>query len=158
MMKRMLLTLAAALLAGTAAFSQNTVSFDLNYPTDQVIAPVSVPASRMLPAEAKTYPVREGYRFGGWYTSADCKPEQEWRFGNNASFFVPATDSMKVEKSMTLYAKWVSPKPIRTVEELDAIREDLYGWYVLENDLDLSGIANWDPIGEYEGPYEFAPA
>ena len=157
-MKRILLTLAAALLAGTAAFSQNTVSFDLNYPTDQVIAPVSVPAGRMLPAEAKTYPVREGYRFGGWYTSKDCLPEQEWRFGNNASFFVPATDSMKVEKSMTLYAKWVSPKSIRTVEELDAIREDLYGWYVLENDLDLSGIANWDPIGEYEGPYEFAPA
>lgn len=158
MNKQIITTLAAALLAGSAAFSQNTVSFDLNYPTDRVIAPVSVPAGRMLPAEAKTYPVREGFRFGGWYTTPECKPEQEWRFGNNASFFVPATDSMKVEKSMTLYAKWVSPKPIRTVEELDAIREDLYGWYVLENDLDLSGIANWEPIGEYEGPYEFAPA
>lgn len=158
MNKQIITTLAAALLAGSAAFSQNTVSFDLNYTTDQVIAPVSVPAGRMLPAEAKTYPVREGFRFGGWYTTPECKPEQEWRFGNNASFFVPATDSMKVEKSMTLYAKWVSPKPIRTVEELDAIREDLYGWYVLENDLDLSGIANWESIGEYEGPYEFAPA
>lgn len=158
MNQQIITTLAAALLAGTAAFSQNTVSFDLNYPTDQVIAPVNVPAGRMLPAEAKTYPVREGFRFGGWYTTPECKPEQEWRFGNNASFFVPATDSMKVEKTMTLYAKWVSPKPIRTVEELDAIREDLYGWYVLENDLDLSGIANWESIGEYEGPYEFAPA
>lgn len=158
MNKQIITTLAAALLAGSAAFSQNTVSFDLNYTTDQVIAPVNVPAGRMLPAEAKAYPTRDGYRFGGWYTAPECKPEQEWRFGNNASFFVPATDSMKVEKSMTLYAKWVSPKPIRTVEELDAIREDLYGWYVLENDLDLSGIANWESIGEYEGPYEFAPA
>ncbi len=158
MNKQIITTLAAALLAGTAAFSQNTVSFDLNYPTDQVIAPVSVNTGRMLPAEAKTYPTREGYRFGGWYTSKDCLPEQEWRFGNNASFFVPATDSMKVEKSMTLYAKWVAPKSVRTVEDLNAIREDLYGWYVLENDLDLSGIANWDSIGEYEGPYEFAPA
>lgn len=158
MNKQIITTLAAALLAGTAAFSQNTVSFDLNYPTDQVIAPVSVNTGRMLPAEAKTYPTREGYRFGGWYTSKDCLPDQEWRFGNNASFFVPATDSMKVEKSLTLYAKWVAPKPVRTVEDLNAIREDLYGWYVLENDLDLSGIANWDPIGEYEGPYEFAPA
>ena len=151
--------MAAAFLAGTAAFSQNVqVSFDLNYTAAETVAPVSVPAGRMLPAEAKTYPTREGYRFGGWYTTPECKPEQEWRFGNNASFFVPATDSMKVEKSMTLYAKWVAPKTIRTVEELDAIREDLYGWYVLENDLDLSGIANWNPIGEYEGPYEFAPA
>ena len=79
-MKRILLTLAAALLAGTAAFSQNTVSFDLNYPTDQVIAPVSVPAGRMLPAEAKTYPVREGYRFGGWFSDAAfTKP---YSFGN----------------------------------------------------------------------------
>lgn len=155
-----LLALLAAALVGTAAFSQNTgtVSFNLNYGTDQVIEPVSVNLGRMLPAEAKTYPTREGYRFGGWYTTPECRPEEEWRFGNNASFFVPATDSMRVESSMTLYAKWVSPKAIRTVEELDAIREDLYGWYVLENDLDLSGIANWNPIGEYEGPYEFAPA
>ena len=159
-MNRLILTLAAALLAGTAAFSQNksTVSFDLNYPTAQTVAPVSVPTGCMLPAEAKTYPTREGYRFGGWYTSPQCKPQEEWRFGNNASFFVPPTDSMKVEKSMTLYAKWVSPKSICTVEELDAIREDLYGWYVLEADLDLSGIPNWEPIGCYEGDYEFAPS
>jgi hypothetical protein len=85
-------------------------------------------------------------------------PEEEWRFGNNASFFVPATDSMRVEKSMTLYAKWVSPRSIRSVEDLEAIREDLYGWYLLENDLDISGIENWAPIGCYEADYEFAPA
>lgn len=159
-MKKFTLTIILASCICTATFSQNTstVSFDLNYPTTETVAPVNVPAGRMLPAEAKTYPTREGYRFGGWYTTPECKPEQEWRFGNNASFFVPATDSMKVEKSMTLYAKWVSPKPIRTGEELDAIRDDLYGWYVLENDLDLSGIDNWNPIGEYEGSYEFAPA
>ena len=39
MNKQIITTLAAALLAGSAAFSQNTVSFDLNYPTDKVIAP-----------------------------------------------------------------------------------------------------------------------
>ena len=141
------------------AFAQSsTVSFNLNYETAQEIAPITVKTGCVLPAEAKSYPVREGYRFGGWYTSPECKPEQEWRFGNNASFFVQATDSMKVEKSMTLYAKWVSPQPILTVEDLAAVREDLYGWYVLENDLDLSGIANWMPIGCYEAYYEFAPA
>ena len=141
------------------AFAQSsTVSFNLNYETAQEIAPLTVKTGCVLPAEAKSYPARVGYRFGGWYTTPECKPEQEWRFGNNASFFVQATDSMKVEKSMTLYAKWVSPQPIRTVEDLAAVREDLYGWYVLENDLDLSGIANWTPIGCYEADYEFAPA
>jgi len=157
-MKRIFTIFAAAFLAGTAAFSQNTskVSFDLCYDTDEQVAPVIVQTGRMMPQASKPLPVREGYRFGGWYTSPECKPENEWRFGVNSNFFVPATDSMKVEKSMTLYAKWVSPTPIRTVEEFDAIRKDLYGWYVLENDLDLSGIDNWVPIGEYEGPYEFA--
>jgi uncharacterized repeat protein (TIGR02543 family) len=148
------------LFAGNFMLAQNTstVSFNLNYETGLTLSPVTVETGRMLPADAKLYPSREGYRFGGWYTSRDCLPAEEWRFGNNASFFVAATDSMKVEKDMTLYAKWVSPKPIRTVEELDAVREDLYGWYVLENDLDLSDIANWDPIGSYEGDYEFAPS
>ena len=152
------LTLTVFLVNALVAFSQNsTVSFNLNYRTDQFIHPVTVKTGCALPAEAKTFPVREGYRFGGWYTTPECKPEQEWRFGNNASFFVQATDSMKVEKSMTLYAKWVSPKPIRTVKDLEAVRQDLYGWYILENDLDLSGIANWEPIGCYEADYEFAP-
>ena len=152
------LTLTVFLVNALVAFSQNsTVSFNLNYRTDQVIHPVTVKTGCALPAEAKTFPVREGYRFGGWYTTPECKPEQEWRFGNNASFFVQATDSMKVEKSITLYAKWVSPKPIRTVKDLEAVRQDLYGWYILENDLDLSGIANWEPIGCYEADYEFAP-
>ena len=148
-----------ALFLGATALAQETskVFFDLNYDTPEVPAPVTVKTGCMLPLAAKVFPTREGHRFGGWYTAPECRPEQEWRFGSNSSFFAPATDSMKVEKSMILYAKWVSPKPIRTVEELDAIREDLYGWYVLQNDLDLSGIDNWIPIGEYEGNYEFAP-
>ena len=156
-MKKMT-TLVAAVLIGTAAFSQNTsrVFFDLNYNTDEAIPSVTVTTGRMMPLSAKPLPTREGHRFGGWYTAPECLPDQEWRFGNNSDFFMPATDSMKVEKSMILYAKWVSPQPIRSAEDLDAIRNDLYGWYYLENDIDLSGIPNWIPIGEYEGPYEFA--
>jgi len=149
----------SSLLIGTAAIAQETcrVSFDLNYDTVESIAPVSVATGGVMPLEAKPFPQREGHRFGGWYTAPECRPDQEWRFGTNASFFVAATDSMKVEKSMTLYAKWVTPKAIRTVEDLDSIRGDLYGWYVLENDIDLSGVSNWTPIGDYEGDYEFAP-
>lgn len=160
MIKRLYLILLAVVFSAAGVAAQNTsrIFFDLNYDTEQTLPAVSVKTGCMIPADAKPFPEREGYRFGGWYTSPDCRQAEEWRFGNNASFFVAATDSMKVERSMILYAKWVSPRSVRTVEELDAIREDLYGWYVLENDLDLSGIANWTPIGCYEGDYEFAPA
>ena len=157
-MKKTILSLALlAVLVPCARAQECTVSFDLNYGTSQTLSPVKVGKGRMLPADAKQYPEREGFRFGGWYTSAACRPDEEWRFGNNSSFYAPATDSMRVEKNMTLYAKWVAPRPVRTVEDLDAIREDLYGWYYLENDLDLSGIPNWTPIGEYEADYEYAP-
>ncbi|MBR6865171.1 MAG: InlB B-repeat-containing protein [Bacteroidales bacterium] len=159
-MTRQFLALFLLTAISTTALAQNTsrVYFDLNYDTEEAIAPITVKTGCMIPLAAKQFPTRQGYRFGGWYTTPDCLPEQEWRFGNNASFpLMPATDSMKVEKSMILYAKWVFPKPVRTAEELDAIRKDLDGWYVLEEDVDLSGIANWIPIGEYEGNYEFAP-
>lgn len=157
-MKKTLLSMSLALAVFASASAQPCrVSFNLNYKTSESIGPVSVEAGRMLPLSAKPLPQREGYRFGGWYTSRKCLPQEEWRFGNNSSFFTPPTDSMKVEKSMVLYAKWVSPTPVRTAEELDAMREDLYGWYVLEADIDLSGIANWIPVGEYEADYEFAP-
>ncbi|MCR4765823.1 MAG: InlB B-repeat-containing protein [Bacteroidaceae bacterium] len=143
---------------------QCEVTFNLNYNTTERVEPISVKQGFVLPLDKKPLPQREGYRFGGWYTTPECKPEQEWRFGTNSIFSTPspffyiaATDSMEVVKPMVLYAKWVSPKPIRTVEELDAIRDDLYGWYVLENDLDLSGIKNWIPIGKYEASYEWAP-
>ncbi len=36
---------------------------------------------------------------------------------------------------------------IKTAEELNKIREDLYGSYVLMNDIDLSGYDDWNPIG-----------
>ena len=42
---------------------------------------------------------------------------------------------------------------IYTAEDLDNIRNDLDGKYILMNDIDLSGI-NWDPIGEdYKNPF-----
>ena len=150
--------LLSGLVSPATAQKTSTVRFNLNYDGREAPVPVTVQTGCMLPADAKPFPTREGYRFGGWYTSKDCLPAEEWRFGNNASFYTAPTDSMKVEKDMTLYAKWVSPKPIRSVEELSAIREDLYGWYVLEQDLDLSGIPNWEPIGFYEADYEFAPS
>lgn len=36
---------------------------------------------------------------------------------------------------------------IYTAEDLDAVRKNIYGKYILMNDIDLSGYANWEPIG-----------
>ena len=95
-MKRVTLFL-AALLFSRVAFTQkvSTVFFDLNYDTTESIAPVHVESGRMMKISDKPFPTRDGYRFGGWYTEPSCLPAQEWRFGSNSSFFVPATDSMK---------------------------------------------------------------
>ena len=43
---------------------------------------------------------------------------------------------------------------IKTAQDLDNIRNDLDGKYILMNDIDLSSYSNWDPIGEVssDGP------
>ena len=37
---------------------------------------------------------------------------------------------------------------IKTAQDLDNIRNDLDGKYILMNDIDLSSYSNWDPIGD----------
>ena len=39
---------------------------------------------------------------------------------------------------------------IKTAQDLDNIRNDLDGKYILMNDIDLSSYSNWDPIGEMD--------
>lgn len=46
-----------------------------------------------------------------------------------------------------------SPVVIRTAEDLDQIRHDLKGHYVLSADINLSAIANWTPIGNDRYPF-----
>lgn len=41
---------------------------------------------------------------------------------------------------------------ISTAEELAAITNDLYGIYILDNDIDLKGVS-WTPIGDYSNPF-----
>ncbi len=43
--------------------------------------------------------------------------------------------------------------PIRTAQELDNIRNNLSGKYILMNDIDLSGFENWNPIGTKKLPF-----
>ena len=48
------------------------------------------------------------------------------------------------------------PWQIATAEQLDLVREDLAGHYVLVDDIDLSGFENWEPIGAFQ-PLSEAP-
>ena len=136
---------------------QIQVNFDLNYATTDQVEAMSVKQGCMLPLDKKPMPQREGYRFGGWYTSKECQVADEWLFGSKSGgYFKPAIDSMAVEKPMTLYAKWVAPKHIKDAAGLNAMRDDLHGWYVLDNDIDLSTLEDWEPVGVYEADYEWA--
>lgn len=46
------------------------------------------------------------------------------------------------------------PTPIYTFEDFDGMRRNLSGSYRLMNDLDLSSIENWTPIGTEQYPWE----
>lgn len=43
--------------------------------------------------------------------------------------------------------------PIYTAEDLNNIRNNLSGKYILMNDIDLSSYENWEPIGTYNTPF-----
>ena len=135
-----------------------TVQFSLNYNTDEKPPQsVSVPKDKEMALAQKPIPERPGYRFAGWYKDPECT--EEWLFGaKTPQFMQPPVEWMSVTESITLYARWAAPVHIRTAEELDAIRKDLYGWYVLDNDIDISSFKDWEPIGKYEPDYEFADA
>lgn len=135
-----------------------TVQFDLNYKTNaKAPQAVTVQKGKEMPLALKPIPERKGYRFAGWYKDRECT--QEWLFGaKTPKYMQPPVEWMSVTESMTLYARWAAPVPVRTAQELDAMRKDLYGWYVLESDIDLSSFGPWQPVGHYEPDYEFADA
>lgn len=135
-----------------------TVQFNLNYTTNEK-APqaVTLAKDKEMALDQKPIPERAGYRFAGWYKDPECT--QEWLFGaKTPQFMKPPVEWMPVTESMTLYARWAAPVHVHTAEDLDAIRKDLYGWYVLDNDIDLSSFGQWQPIGKYEPDYEYADA
>ena len=45
---------------------------------------------------------------------------------------------------------------IKTAQDLDNIRNNLSGKYILMNDIDLSSYANWDPIGDVDTGIAFS--
>ena len=132
------------------------VQFDLNYnSTEKAPEPIRIEKDKEMALAQKPLPERDGYRFAGWYKDPACT--KEWLFGaKTPEFMKPPVEWMPVTESMTLYARWAAPVHIKTEEELDAMRKDLHGWYVLDNDIELT--TPWEPIGQYEPDYEYADA
>ena len=77
-------------LAGCSARTSFTITFDSQ--GGSAVAPIEARAGE--PIVAPTVPTREGYTFGGWYSTAECT-------GNRHVF------SVMGDTSITLYAKWV---------------------------------------------------
>ena len=162
MKKFVLLSLLGGMLAYAPLQSETfVVKFDLNYQTTQ-LAPeaLQAEAGRVLPLAKKPRPEREGYRFAGWYTSPQCQEGEEWLFGGKQQSFYPpvVSDSMAVTCAMTLYARWEEPVHITDAEGLNNIRNNTQGWYVLDNDIELSAESPWQPIGRYDHSYEYCDA
>ena len=146
------------------------VKFNLNYKGADKLKSITVKKNDVInPENAPKTPTRKGYKFAGWYTSK--KPilkngisKDEWIFGKKYSEWAGVTPhkgevvSMPVTKNVVLYARWVKPTSIASANDLIKIKEDLSGWYVLKNDIDLSGIENWKPIGVYDLTYEWGDA
>ena len=77
----------------------------LNYSTSSTKTNVNhayVPNTKLMdPVTMPNYSIsRNGYKFTGWYTSIECKPEDKWDFD---TFF---TEDLLTDGKLTLYAGW----------------------------------------------------
>jgi len=110
-------------------------------------------------------PEKEGFRFAGWQTRPNVE-KTDLILGVSPYEVCPGASSlyggagMAIDNlestdgtSVTVYARWTEPTYIHNATELQAMAEDLYGWYILAEDIDLSG-AQWIPIGMYFSNYE----
>ena len=83
----------------TVTFDMNGGQLDLKSTSVSSINYAYDPDAYIIdPANFNNYKIaRSGYVFTGWYTSAECKPEEMWDF---------KTNTLATEKT-TLYAGWV---------------------------------------------------
>lgn len=109
-------------------------------------------------------PTRLRYKFAGWHfdknptiqngvSAVQYLPGEKINMQTAASYTWEANDVMGITEDTTLYARWVKATYISTPMDFQNIKNDLNGWYVLRNDIDLSGV-DWNPIGDYVDTYE----
>lgn len=85
-------------------------------------------------------------------SAADSK-EVETRMLNNEAMYLKDFEGLTEDGTLTLYARWVEAKEVSTEEDLKNMANDLYGAYVLTNDITLT--EPWKPIGAYFSNYEY---
>ena len=110
-------------------------------------------------------PTKEGHCFAGWQTRPEVTKADlvygvspyEVPTGASSLYGGAGTSFTELESlngtMLLLYARWVEPTEISSADELKAMSEDLCGWYVLAEDIDLAG-ENWQPVGIYFSNYE----
>ena len=75
---------------GTLEMTTSSVNTKINfayYPNTYILDPADLPGYKIY---------RQGYNFTGWYTSAECKPQDKWDFEH----------TLFNQESLTLYAGW----------------------------------------------------
>ena len=114
-------------------------------------------------------PVKEGFAFAGWQTRPNVT-KADLILGVSPYEVAPGASSLyggagtaidKLESAegtaVTVYARWAEPVEIHAAAELQAMAEDLCGYYVLAEDIDLTGT-QWMPVGLYFSNYEIVNA
>ena len=122
-----------------------TVSFDTNGgSTVDPITGISYGSVITEPAQ----PTKAANIFAGWFL-------------DNGTFASRVIFPYTVTSTVTLYAKWLDANAwveIRTAADLDAVRNNLMGNYMLMNDISLAGYSagtGWKPIGGDEDGASF---
>ncbi|MBQ2901604.1 MAG: hypothetical protein IJE49_07125 [Agathobacter sp.] len=81
------------------------------------------------------------------------KKEKDARALYDDAMYIRDFETLTEDGTLTLYARWVEAKEVSNEEELRAIKDDLYGAYILTNDITLT--ETWEPIGAYYSNYEY---
>jgi hypothetical protein len=110
-------------------------------------------------------PAKEGYAFAGWQTRPNVTKADlilgvspyEVPAGASSLYGGAGTSIDRLESTdgtaVTVYARWAEPTLIHNAAELQAMAEDLYGYYILAGDIDLTNV-QWIPVGMYFSNYE----
>ena len=120
-----------------------TVTFDSNGGSAVDSQPVAEGGQAVEPKA----PTKAGYIFAEW-----C--------ADNGTFAIPVTFPYSVTSDVTLYAKWFDAPDagvwigIRTPAQLNAVRNNPSGNYILMNDISLAEYPNWVPIYGFKGKFD----
>lgn len=124
-------------------------------------------------------PSRKGYYFAGWHTKPVITEEDivngvskyQVFFGekvselgamesaaagitvHNEAMYIKDFETLTEDGTLTLYARWVEAKEVSTEQELRDMANDLYGAYILTDDIVLT--EDWTPIGTYFNNYTY---